>query len=99
MPKDMHKHNMLIASDHIFRKYPNDATGSISYLVVKPILPRSSKVFEVVPLGQVLELGKMLQNGDTSLNCVDDLGKSLLHVSFPSQPSYVFLKAAIKIRS
>ena len=83
MPHDKRKTSMLVMHGHIMRTAANGFVFPISSLAVNRIIPRSSKVFELVEEGRLLELQKMLQRGEASLRDHDENGASLLFVSLP----------------
>lgn len=72
---------MIIASEYGSRFSTRQHVSSISYLAINPILPPTSRVFELVEDGDLGALREMLQNGEASLRDTDTDGRSLLFVS------------------
>jgi hypothetical protein len=73
---------MIIASEYSTQYLKRQGVLSMSYLSVNPVLPTSSRVFQVVKHGSVQELREMIQGGEASLRDTDVYGCSLLHVSW-----------------
>lgn len=72
---------MIIASEYSMQYSKRQGVLSMSYLSINPVLPTSSRVFQVAESGTVQQLREMLQNGEASLRDTDVYGCSLLHVS------------------
>lgn len=80
----------LIASEYNFKNWATRSFKSISFLAVNPVLPKTSRVFQVVEKGDLQGLQEMLQKGKASLRDTDENGLSLLFVSKPfNSPSQV----------
>lgn len=80
----------LIASEYTLKNWVTGNFKSISFLAVNPVLPETSRVFQVVEKGDLQGLREMLQKGEASLRDTDENGLSLLFVSKPfNSPSQV----------
>lgn len=81
IPKYARNPYMVIASQYVSQYSIRQGASSISYLAINPVLPTTSRVFQVVEHGNLQDLREMLQNGEASLRDTDVNGCSLLHVS------------------
>jgi hypothetical protein len=88
-PHRQQNQNTLIASEYNLKNWVTGNFKSISYLAVNPILPETSRVFQVVESGDLQGLREMLRKGEASLRDTDENGQSLLFVSRFYSPNYV----------
>lgn len=83
MPYGLQSPYMMTASERSSRVLSSHYISSISYLALNPVVPSTSRVFQVVAEGNLQALREMLQDGEASLRDTDESGLSLLFVSTP----------------
>lgn len=84
-PTNPQRFHMLVASffeEEIYQeKMQRRSLSSISRLAVNRVLPNGSFIFELVEMGELSTVQKMITNDQTLLRCHDENGRSLLFVS------------------